>query len=227
RYEPLDAVIDPVAATTEDAPRLYEEVPNNIAVTNEMGDEDATDREFRAADNVIELDLKNNRLIPTALEPRAALATYDPGKETFTVKMTSQSPHGHRRKLAHTLGLPERKIRVISPDVGGGFGHKGHHHPGEAMAAWSAKLLDMPVKWTATRGENYRAGAHGRDHVTEAALAIDDDGTFRGLRADTYAGVGGQGIGGGPAMPGWYGRLLSGEYQIPAIYCTTRSVFTN
>jgi carbon-monoxide dehydrogenase large subunit len=226
-YESLDAVVDPVSATAEDAPTIFESAPDNVAVTSELGDREATDSAFSEADHTVEVELENNRLIPTALEPRAALARWSPGDEELTVEMTSQSPHGHRRKLSNTMGLPERQIRVISPSVGGGFGHKGHHHPGEAMAAWAAMELDRPVKWTATRSGNYLAGAHGRDHRTRAELALDDDGTIRGLRAETHAGVGGYGLGGGPAMPGWYGRLLSSQYRIPAIHCETRAVFTN
>lgn len=226
-YDPLPAVVDPVDATDDDAPTIFDDAPDNVAATTELGEREPTESAFEAADHVVELELENNRLIPSALEPRAALASYDDGEERLTVEMTSQSPHGHRRKLSNTLGLPERRIRVISPDVGGGFGHKGHHHPGEAMAAWCSMALDRPVKWTATRSGNYLAGAHGRDHRTSAAIAVDDDGTVRGLRAETDAGVGGYGLGSGPAMPGWYGRLLSSQYEIPAIHCETRAVFTN
>jgi len=225
--DPLDAVVDPVAATADGAPTVFADAPDNVAVTTELGDREATARAFADADRVVELDLANNRLVPSALEPRAALASWDDADEQLTVRMTSQSPHGHRRKLATTLGLPERRIRVVAPRVGGGFGHKGHHHPGEAMAAWAARQLDRPVKWTATRSGNSLAGAHGRDHRTTAALAVDDDGTIRGLRAETHAAVGGYGLGGGPVMPGWYGRLLAGQYDVEAIHCETHSVFTN
>jgi len=225
-YDGLGAVSDPVAATDDDAPTLYDDAPDNVAVTGELGDESAVEDAFAAADETVSLDLENNRLIPSALEPRAALARYDPGDGELTVEMTSQSPHGHRHKLSQTLGLPERRIRVIAPDVGGGFGHKGHHHPGEATAAWTAMELDRPVKWTATRSGNYLAGAHGRDHRTTAELAVDRDGTVRGLRVDTDAAVGGYALGSGAAMPAFYGRLLASQYEIPAIHCRTRCVFT-
>jgi aerobic carbon-monoxide dehydrogenase large subunit len=225
-YEPREAVVDPREAADPTAPQLFEAAPNNVAASGELGDADATDTAFAAADRVVEIDLTNNRLIPSALEPRAAVAEFDPG-EGFTVTMTSQSPHGHRRKLAHTLGVGESEVRVVSPHVGGGFGHKGHHHPGEAMAAWSARDLGRPVKWTATRRENYLEGAHGRDHRTTAALAVDDDGTIRGLRVQTDAAAGGYGLGGGAGMAVRYGRLLSSQYEIEAIHCETRSVFTN
>ena len=226
-YEPLEAVVDPrEAATDPNAPQLFADAPDNVATAAELGDADATDEAFAAADRTVEIELTNNRLIPSALEPRAAVAEFD-SDEGFTVTMTSQSPHGHRRKLAHSLGVREGEIRVVSPHVGGGFGHKGHHHPGEAMAAWCARELERPVKWTATRSENYLEGAHGRDHRTTATLAIDDDGTIRGLSAETYANVGGYGLGSGAAMPARYGRLLSSQYAINAIHCETHTVFTN
>ncbi|MCU4971182.1 xanthine dehydrogenase family protein molybdopterin-binding subunit [Halobacteria archaeon AArc-m2/3/4] len=226
-YDPLEAVVDSVEATAEGAPTLFDGAPDNVAATTDQGDREATEDAFDDPENVVDIELENNRLISSALEPRAALAEYDAAEDRFTVTMTSQSPHGHRQKLAHTLGLSERQIRVISPSVGGGFGHKGHHHPGEAMAAWCARDLERPVKWTATRSENYLEGAHGRDHRTTAELAIDDDGAIRGLRVETHANVGGYGLDGGASMPGWYGGLLSSQYRIPAIHCETHAVFTN
>ncbi|MFB6221943.1 MAG: xanthine dehydrogenase family protein molybdopterin-binding subunit, partial [Halolamina sp.] len=144
-YDELPAVTDPDEAASEDAPTLYEDVPDNVAVSAEMGDADATELAFADADEIVSIELENNRLVPSALEPRAALARYG-REEGLTVTLSSQSPHGHRRKLSHTLGLPEREIRVVSPEVGGGFGHKGHHHPGEAMAAWAARDLGREVK---------------------------------------------------------------------------------
>jgi len=225
-YDPREAVVDPVDATDPDAPAIYEGAEHNVAATGEMGDAAATARAFEAADRTVEVDLENNRLIPNALEPRAALARYDPD-EGLTVEMTSQSPHGHRSKLSSTLGVPETDIRVIVPSVGGGFGHKGHHHPGEAAAAWAAMQLERPVRWTATRSENYLAGAHGRDHHTHAELAVDEDGTIHGLRVETVAGAGGYGLGGGASMATWYGHLLASQYDIPAIHCETTAAFTN
>jgi carbon-monoxide dehydrogenase large subunit len=223
-YDTRPAVVDPRAARDEAAPTLFEGVPDNVVLTRTFGDGAATTAAFEAADRTVELDVENNRLAPTALEPRAAVA-WQEGEE-LVVEMTSQSPHGHRRKLAATLGRPEQEIRVVSPSVGGGFGHKGHHHPGEAMAAWAAARLDRPVRWTATRRGNYLAGAHGRDHRTTAALAVDDDGTIRGLRAETDAAVGGYALGSSPYIQAGYGDLLSGQYAIPAIRCTARAVCT-
>jgi carbon-monoxide dehydrogenase large subunit len=226
-YDPLDVVVDASEARESDAPTVFDEAPDNVALTATLGDPDATDDALADADHVVERELRNNRLISSAIEPRAAVATYDTGEERLTVEMTSQSPHGHRSDLSSTLGLPERRIRVVAPDVGGGFGHKGHHHPGEAMAAWAAMRLDRPVKWTARRSANYLEGAHARDHHTRAEIGVDDDGTIRGLRVETDANVGGYALGGGAAMPGWYGSLLSSQYDIPAISCVTRAIFTN
>jgi len=223
-YDRLEAVVDPVDATADGAPQLFEGAPGNVAARHELGDAAATDEAFAAADRTVELDVENNRLLPTAIEPRAALAQPDDGR--LTVTMTSQTPHSHRRKLSETLGVPERDLRVVAPDVGGGFGHKGHHHPGDALTAWAATELDRPVRWTATRSENYLAGAHGRDHRTYAELAVDDDGRIRGLRARTTANAGGYALGSGPVLPLYYGRLLSSQYRIPAVHCETTSVFT-
>ena len=226
-YAPAAPVLDPVAATAEETSTVHEAAPDNVIARTDRGDRTATDRAFDAAAHVTAITLENNRLIPSALEPRVAQARYDRVRDRFTVELASQSVHGHRGKLAQTLGVPARTLRVIAPSVGGGFGHKGHHHPGEAMAAWAAREVDRPVKWTATRRENYLEGAHGRDHRTDAEIALDDDGRILGLRVDTIANVGAYGLGSSAAMPGWYGSLLSSEYAIPAIHCGTRGVFTN
>lgn len=225
-YRDLEPVIDPIAATRSASPSVHEGLADNVIDRSELGDEESTEQAFQHADHTVSLDLHNNRLIPSALEPRVALARYEPSVDRYTVELASQAVHGHRRKLSHTLGVPEQRIRVIAPSVGGGFGHKGHHHPGEAMAAWCARSLERPVKWTATRRGNYLEGAHGRDHQTSAEMALDEDGTIHGLRVDTHANVGGYGLGASLKMPGWYGTLLSSQYDIPAIHCTTKAVMT-
>lgn len=226
-YKRREAVTDPVQATADQAPTLFREAQDNVAVVGTVGDEAEAETAVAEADQEVELSLHNNRLIANAVEPRAALAEWDPADGRLTVTMTSQSPHGHRGNLADTLDVPEQRIRVIAPSVGGGFGHKGHHHPGEAMAAWSAMHLDRPVRWTATRTGNYAAGAHGRDHRTEATLGIDDDGTFRGLVVRTHANVGGYALGSGPLLAAWYGRLLANQYEFDGIHCRSTAVFTN
>ncbi|MFB6300833.1 MAG: xanthine dehydrogenase family protein molybdopterin-binding subunit [Halobacteriales archaeon] len=226
-YDGHKTVTDPGAATDTDAPTLFDAAPNNVAIDHELGDQAATETAFEEAKETVELSLRNNRLIPNAIEPRAALAEYDPADERLTVEMTSQSPHRHRSKLANTLGLPEQKLQVIAPTVGGGFGHKGHHHPGDALAAWCAIRTDRPVKWTATRTENYLAGAHARDHATEAALALDSDGTIRGLSVEAATNVGAYPLGYAPGIAASWGQLLAGQYAMPALYCHTHAVYTN
>lgn len=224
-YDRREAVTDPEAALAEDAPAVFDEAPDNVAVEGEVGDEAATEAALAAADRTVSVPLRNNRLIPNAIEPRAALA--EPTAEGLEVTLTTQTPHGHRSDLAGALGLPEHRIRVVAPSVGGGFGHKGHHHPGETMAAWAALQLDRPVRWTATRTGNYLAGAHGRGHRTEATLGLDEDGTLRGLRVRTTADVGGWALGSGPLLAAWYGGLLANQYDLEAVHCRTTAVYTN
>ena len=226
-YERRDAVTDPVAALEPNAPTLFEAAPDNVALDWTVGDRDAVETAMDAADHVVERDLRNNRLLPSAIEPRAALARYDHAADQLTVEMTSQAPSRHRHKLARTLGRPERAIRVIAPAVGGGFGHKGHHHPGEALAAFAATDLARPVKWVATRSENFLAGAHAREHRTTARLAFDDDGRFRALAVDTTAGLGAYALGAAPNLPTHvYAGLLSGQYAIPAIHAHVVAAYT-
>ncbi|WP_135854382.1 xanthine dehydrogenase family protein molybdopterin-binding subunit [Halorussus salinus] len=226
-YDEREAVVDPAEATEQSAPDLFEEVPNNLALTSELGDAEETKAAFEDADRVVSLDVENNRLMPTAMEPRAALARWSAGDERLTVEMTAQAPHGERRKFAHSLGLTESDIRVVAPRVGGGFGHKNTPYPGDSLAGWAAMELGRPVKWTATRRGNYLAGNHGRDHRTRGEVAVDDDGTIRGLRVETRANAGGYGLGAGPAMPANYGTLLASQYDVPAIHCETSVAFTN
>jgi carbon-monoxide dehydrogenase large subunit len=226
-YDALDVVVDPEAATDPDAPALFEDAPDNVAVRGAVGDAAATDDAFAAADRVVELDLENNRVLPVAMEPRAALARWDDGDGRLTVTLSCQNPHSQRGDLAGALDLAESDVRVVSPDVGGGFGHKGRPYPGEAVAAWAAMRLGRPVKWTATRSGNARAGTHGRDHRTTAAIAVDDDGTIRGIRADTTANAGAYAVDVGPAIAAHYGTLLPNVYDVPAVHCESTVVFTN
>ncbi len=217
-------VTDPAVAAKDDAPAIVDALGTNVVLETDLGNRDAATAAIERADRSVTIDLENNRVAPTAMEPRAAVATVD--GEQLEVTMTSQAPHSHRRKLASTLGLAHKDVRVIAPSVGGGFGHKGHHHPGEALAAWAAIQLDRPVAWRATRRGNYLAGAHGRDHRTHATLGVDNDGSLRGLCVETDAAIGAYGLGVAPLLPGNYGRLLAGQYAIDAIGCRTRCVLT-
>ncbi|MCH9649655.1 MAG: molybdopterin-dependent oxidoreductase [Deltaproteobacteria bacterium] len=228
-YDPLDAVVDPQKATAEGAPQLFEDVPRNISFDWDLGDKEKTDLGFEGAAHTVSAELRNNRLIPHAIEPRAALADFDEHKGELTLRMTTQNPHVHRLLLSlASIGLPEHKIRVIAPEVGGGFGSKIHLYPDEAIAAWCAMQLKRPVKWVATRSETNLTDAHGRDHVTRAEMALDAEGRILGLRVDTHAAMGAYLSTFAPAVPTYlYGTLLSGQYDIPAIYVHVLGVFTN
>ena len=228
-YDPLDGVADPKKATEDGAPLVHDEAPNNIAFDWEIGDKEKTEAAFANAALVASLDIVNNRLIPNAMEPRAALADYNNITGKLVLYMTTQNPHIHRLLMSlASLGLPEHKIRVIAPEVGGGFGSKIHHYADEAIASWASMQVGRPVKWTATRTETYVTDTHGRDHVTHGELAMDADGRFIGLRVDTYAAMGAYLSTFAPAVPTYlYGTLMSGEYDLPAIYCHVYGVFTH
>lgn len=242
-YERLDAVTDPKEAVEDGAPQLHdwsedptdteddeeiEEVPPNQAFDWEIGDANETDEAFENAANTVEVDLENQRLIPNAMEPRSTVAEYKPGTEELEVYMTSQNPHLHRQLMSAVLDVPEHKLHIVAPSVGGGFGSKIHHYPDEALTSWAAMQLERPVKWTATRSETYLTDAHGRDHVTHGELAMDEKGTITGMRVKTYAGMGAYLSTFAPAIPTYlYGTLLSGQYDIPTIHCNVVGAFTN
>ena len=228
-YDPLDATVDAKASTAKDAPQVHADAPGNVAFDWEIGDKAKTDEAFAKAAHRVSLELRNNRLIPHAIEPRAALASFDSSKGELTLTLTTQNPHVHRLLMClASIGLPETKVRVIAPEVGGGFGSKIHHYADEAITAFCSMQLDRPVKWTATRTETNATDAHGRDHVSKAELALDAKGKIQGLRVDTYANLGAYLSTFGPAVPTYlYGTLLSGQYAIPAIHCHVTGVFTH
>ncbi|MCB9077029.1 MAG: molybdopterin-dependent oxidoreductase [Anaerolineaceae bacterium] len=229
-YEVLPVVVDAKKATEPGAPQLHENAPNNICMEWSCGDEAATDKALAEADVVIKQSLRNQRLIPTPMEPRGAIGIYSPVAEDYTVYMTSQAPHVMRLLMtAFVFGMPENKLRCISPQVGGGFGTKIFLYPEYCMvAAVSKKLGGLPVKWMETRRENYIATTHGRDHVTEFEVAAKNDGTITGLKVDTYANLGGVLSTIAPGIPTTlYGRLLSGVYKFPNIYCHVYGTYTN
>ena len=229
-YTELDPVVDPVAALGESAPRLHEEAPGNLCFDWALGDETAVADAFAKAHHVARLELRNNRLIPNAIEPRAAIGEYDPGGDAYTLYSTSQNPHLLRLILsAFVLGIPEHKLRVIAPDVGGGFGSKIYCYAEETVCLWASRRLNgKPVKWLAQRGESFAADAHGRDHATTAELALDRDGKFLALKVDTVANLGAYLSNFATAIPTYlYGTLLAGQYTTPAIHANVRGVFTN
>ncbi|MBB4017768.1 carbon-monoxide dehydrogenase large subunit [Chelatococcus caeni] len=230
-YEVLPAVVDPAAAqkAMKGAEPVHEVAPDNTVFAWHLGDKAATDAAFKGARHVTTIDLVNNRLVPNALEPRAAIGDYDPGTDGYTLYTTSQNPHVARLVLSAFVGIaPEHKLRVIAPDVGGGFGSKIFIYAEETVCIWAAKKVGRPVKWTAERTEAFLADAHGRDHVSHAELATDDKGRILGLRVKTTANLGAYLSTFASSVPTYlYAPLLSGQYDIPAIYCEVDGVYTN
>jgi len=226
-YEMLPAVVDQEKATQAGAPQLYPDVPNNTAFVWRLagGDIDAA---LRDADVVVSQRLINHRLIPTAMETRAAVANYNPGSGELTLWCTSQNPHIHRLLMSAVTGIPETKIRVISTDVGGGFGSKIPFYAGEMIAAAISKDLGRPVKWVEDRRENFVATTHGRDHVDYVDIAAKQDGTITGIRVKAYANMGAYLSTAAPGVPTWlFGLMLSGPYKIPNISVEVHGVLTN
>jgi carbon-monoxide dehydrogenase large subunit len=228
-YDPLPAVAHLKDAVADGASQVWDEAPGNLCFDWHIGDAAATDAQFSGAAHVVSIDLVNNRIIPNAIEPRAANGHYETAIDRYTLYTTSQNPHLTRLLLgAFTLKVPEHKLRVVAPDVGGGFGSKIFHYAEELLVLWASKRVDRPVKWTSDRSEAFLSDAHGRDHISHAELALNDDGTFRGLRVRTLANMGAYLSTFAPAIPTYlYATLLSGPYVIPAIYAEVKAVFTN
>ncbi len=228
-YARLPAVADPAAAQKDGSPQIHEVAPKNTIYEWHIGEPKGADAAFRAAKHVTKLDIVNNRLAPNAMEPRAALAEYDAGTDQLTLWNTSQNPHVARLVISAFVGMtPEHKLRVIAPDVGGGFGSKIFIYPEEVVALWAARRVNRPVKWTSDRSEAFLADAHGRDHITHAEMAFDADGKILGLRAKTLANIGAYMSTFSSAIPTYmYATLLSGQYAIPQIYCEVDAVYTN
>ena len=211
------------------APAIYDDIPQNTCYEWVLGDSDAVEKAMEKAAHVTRIELTNNRLIPNAMEPRAALAEYNPGSDELTLHTTSQNPHLARLILTAFVQIaPEHKLRVIAPDVGGGFGSKIFVYSEETALAWAAKKLGLTIKWTAERSEAFLADAHGRDHVTTALLAMDETGQFLAFKVKTTANMGAYLSTFASSVPTYlYGTLLAGQYRTPAIYVEVDSVFTN
>ncbi len=190
-YDLLPALSDPAKAQDQGAPQIHEVAPRNTIYQWHLGDAKAVEAAFKTARHVTKLDFINNRLVPNAIEPRAAIGEYDAGSESLTLWNTTQNPHVARLVMSAFVGLaPEHKLRVIAPDVGGGFGSKIFIYPEEVVCLWAARKIDRPIKWVAERSEAFLTDAHGRDHVTHAEMAFDPDGKVTGLRVKTVANLG-------------------------------------
>jgi carbon-monoxide dehydrogenase large subunit len=225
-YEELPPVTDPQKALQPDAPIIHEDLGTNLAFEwkIEGGDVDAA---FAQAEVIVRQEFVNQRLIPVPMEPRCVLAEWDAGNRLLTIWTSTQIPHLVRSLVAGMLNLPENHVRVIAPDVGGGFGQKLQVYVEEALMGYLAMTLDRPVKWTETRRENFMASIHGRDQIGVMELALKRDGTILGLRYDVIADMGAYYQLLTPAIPTLTGLMLCGAYKIPAVRMTKKAVFTN
>ena len=229
--EELPAVLDMKDALKDGATKVHDDLTSNLCYDWGFVEEnrDAVDAAVRGAHHVTTLELRNNRLVANPMEPRVAVGDFDSSTDEHTLYTTSQNPHVIRLLMgAFVLGIPEHKLRVVAPDVGGGFGAKIYHYAEEAFCTFAAKAIGRPVKWTSSRSEAFMSDAHGRDHVTKIELAMDKDGKFLALRTDTHANMGAYLSTFAPSIPTWlHGTLMAGNYTTPLIYVNVKAVFTN
>ena len=228
-YEDIPVIIDMQEALNNANGLVHDEIESNVCYDWEIGDSEAVDKAISEAAHITTLDVRNNRLIPNAMETRSAIGDYEHSTGQYTLYTTSQNPHVIRLLMgAFVLGLPEHKLRVIAPDVGGGFGSKIFHYAEESIVTWASNKIRRPVKWTSDRSEAFISDAHGRDHVTSVKLALDKDGKFLALKVDTLANMGAYLSTFASSVPTYlYATLLAGTYTTPAIHCNVRSIFTN
>lgn len=225
-YEPLPPVFDQTRAMEDGAPLLHDGTSRNVALHWKVGTD--TEEAFRTADVVVRQTFRQQRLIPNPMEPRSAMAQYNPATGDMTVWATSQNPHIHRFLMSGILGIPEHKLRIVSIDVGGGFGSKIACYPDECLVAYASRDLGTPVKWTETRSEHFLATTHGRDHVDEVELAGTRDGRVLGIRVKSYANMGAYLSTAGPGVPTiLFGLIVNGAYDIPTASAEVYGVFTN
>ncbi len=226
----LPPVLD-MKKAVQGGPFVHDELGSNLCYDWGFVEENkaAVDEAFKKAAHVTTLELVNNRLVPNAMEPRVAIGHYNRGTDDYTLYTTSQNPHVIRLLMgAFVLSIPEHKLRVVAPDVGGGFGSKIFHYIEEAFVTHASKVVNRPVKWTAQRSESFITDAHGRDHVTKIELATDKDGHFQAIRTETYANMGAYLSTFAPSVPTWlHGTLMAGNYRTPLIYVNVKAVFTN
>jgi carbon-monoxide dehydrogenase large subunit len=228
-WEVLPSVTSTEQAAAKGSQQIHELAPNNEAFKWQIGDAAATEAAFKAAPVIVKKRIINQRLVANAMEPRACVARYDDSTGDWTLWVTSQNPHVHRLLMtAFVLGIPEHKVRVIAPDVGGGFGSKIFLYNEETVCTWATKQIKRPIRWTSSRREAFQTDAHGRDHVTDAEVAVSKDGKLLGLRVKTTANLGAYLSTFAPAVPTYlYATLLNGVYEWPAIHAEVTGVFTN
>ncbi|MFC5584602.1 xanthine dehydrogenase family protein molybdopterin-binding subunit [Nitratireductor kimnyeongensis] len=228
-YEELPAVVHAVDALKDGAPQVHDNAQGNLIFDWGLGGEQAVDNALEGAAHVTEIKIVNNRLSPNPMEPRSAIATYDEAEDHYTLYTTSQNPHVARLVLSAFYQVaPEHKLRVIAPDVGGGFGSKIYIYPEEIACLWASMKTRRSVKWTSSRSEAFLTDAHGRDHVSTAKIGFDAQNRIVGLKVDTVANLGAYMSLFSSAVPTYlYATLLSGQYDIANIYCNVRAVYTN
>ncbi len=226
----LPAVVDMKAALAEGATKVHDDIADNLCYDWQFGtDTETTDKAFAEAAHVTTLELVNNRLVANPMEPRVALGDYNRANDESTLYTTSQNPHVIRLLMgAFVLGIPEHKLKVVAPDVGGGFGTKIFHYAEEAFVTFASRQINRPVKWTSSRSEAFMSDAHGRDHVTKIELALDAENNFTAVRTDTYANMGAYLSTFSSSVPTWlHGTLMAGNYKTPAVQVNVKAVFTN
>jgi len=228
-YEPLPAVVSLEEAVKPGAPAVWDEAPNNVSVGLMMGNKEATDAAFAKAKHVVTLKLNNSRVSANAIEPRSAIGQYHPDSGSYTLYSTSQNPHGTRAHVAgNVLKVPENKLRVISPDVGGGFGMKNGNYPEDALVCWASRRCNgRPVKWTATRSESLLGDSHGRDQIVTGELALDANGKVLGMRMTALHAMGSHLFEASIVVPLFALKLAPGVYDIPAVFASAQAVLTN
>ena len=227
-YDPLPAVVDATKAREADAPQIWPEAPGNLSCVWAQGNAAATEAAFQAAAHTVEIELVNNRVVVNTIEPRGALGLYGPASERYTLHINSQHVHGARAVIAGILGIGEDRLRILSHDLGGGFGMKYFTYPEHVLVAWAARKLGRPVRWLCGRIEGFLSDTQARDHITRAALALDADGQILGLRVRTLANLGAYVSNLGPISPTLlYTRMLANAYRTPAIHAEVEGVLTN
>jgi len=227
-YETLPAATDLATCLEPGQPLVWDIAPKNLCLDWETGDEKAVEAALAKAKHIVELELVNNRIVVNSMEPRGALGLWEPGEERWSLWSSTQGSHFVRKLLSAQIETPENRIRVVTPDVGGGFGMKLFLYPEHGMVLFAAKRLGRPVKWTGERSDAFMTDTHGRDNLTRARLALDADGHFLALRVDTIANLGAYLSNYGPFIPTFAGTaMLAGVYRTPAIYCAVKSVFTH